>query len=148
MRYTPSATALQEIEREYGDILSAEPLDLSDPEIATILPSKEDEFRVAPPRETSAMRAKINAARPLQDLKRAIIQEWLTGCYDEHDALYWLMALKLVRSPQRGDAYRMMSYAAQAAFGDVELPEPSMAPIPTVSRSEPFLPALSREYPH
>lgn len=137
MRYTQSATALQEIEREYGDIL--EPLDLGDPENATILPPAASRSKSAP-RETSAMRAKINAARPLQDLKRAIIQEWLTGCYDEHDALYWLMAFKLVRSPQRGDVYRLMSDATLAAFGPVALPEPVSAPVPSVSSSQPFQP--------
>lgn len=138
MRYTPSATALQEIEREYGDIL--EPLDLGDPENATILPPAASRSKSAP-RETSAMRAKIKAARPLQDLKRAIIQEWLTGCYDEHDAIYWLKTFRLHSGASTGDAYRLMSDAALAAFGDVELPEPSTAPVPSVSRREPFAPA-------
>jgi hypothetical protein len=75
-----------------------------------------------------------------RDVKQAIIHDWLTSSYDAETAVYWLIAFKLLRSPYRGTPYEVMCRAARAEFGAVALPERVSAPIPSVSRSDPFQP--------
>jgi hypothetical protein len=71
----------------------------------------------------------MDAAPARIAIKRAIIEEWRTGCYDADTAIYWLGAFRLLRTPYRGDTYELMCRAAEAEFGAVELPKRVTAPI-------------------
>lgn len=73
-------------------------------------------------------------------LRRSIIQEWRTRCYNEYEAVFWLIALDLLKLADDADPYIEMVRIARTEFGDVELPERSEAPIPDVSRKDPFKP--------
>lgn len=102
---------------------------------ARIIPSPDYERR-----STSAWQAKLNAAPDEKIAIHAIINEWLTGCYDEEIAVGWLYALKLLQEPQEADCYETMCNIAFFELGPVALPERSTAPIPSVSSREPFAP--------
>jgi hypothetical protein len=78
------------------------------------------------------------------DLKHAIIQEWLFGCYDAKTAVFWMRTFGLLTGPYRGDYHEVMSEVATFELGPVELPERLTAPIPSVSSSKPFQPVGER----
>ena len=71
---------------------------------------------------------------------RAIIDEWRTGCYSADVAVRWLYAYGLIAEPYRGDAHRLMVDAAICEFGPHGLPDSLLAPIPSVSKGQPFNP--------
>lgn len=102
---------------------------------ARIIPSPDYERR-----STSAWQAKINAAPDSSVTLHAILNEWLTGCYDEEIAVGWLYALRLLPWPQEADCYEVMCNITFFELGPVALPERSTAPIPSVSSREPFAP--------
>jgi len=102
---------------------------------ARIIPSPDYERR-----STSAWQPKLNAAPDEKIALHAIINEWLTGCYDARIALGWLYALQLLQEPQEADCYETMCSIAFFELGPVALPERRTAPIPSVSRAEPFAP--------
>lgn len=92
-------------------------------------------------RSTSAWQAKLNAAPDPKIAYHGIIEEWRTGCYAADIAVRWLQAYRLLTAPYTGDPYELMCRAAYDEFGPVALPEPSTAPVPSVSSREPFAPA-------
>lgn len=103
---------------------------------ATIVPSSEYRRR-----ETSAWRAKLNAApNTSETILHGIINEWLTGCYDEEIAVGWLYALRLLPDAVDADFYELMSRLAFSELGPVALPERLADPIPSVSSGKPFSP--------
>lgn len=110
-------------------------LNLGDPANATIVPSPKYRRR-----ETSAWKAKVDAAPTARDNRRTIISDWLDQVYDANHAIYLFSLFKLYIGSHSGDPYDLMAHAACSEFGAVELPERFLAPIPTVSRSEPFEP--------
>jgi hypothetical protein len=114
---------------------SANILDLADPENATIIDS--DEYRR---RETTAWRTKLNAAPTARDNRRTIIRDWLDQVYDADHAIYLFRLFKLPIGTYRGSSYELMAHAACSEFGAVALPERVSAPVPFVSRSDPFQP--------
>ena len=118
--------------RQYQDLGI---FDLSDPDNATIVASPEYRRR-----ETSAWRAKVDAAPTARDNRRTIISDWLDQVYDADHAIYLFRLFRLHIGPYSGNSYDWMAHAACSEFGAVELPERFLAPIPTVSRSEPFEP--------
>lgn len=133
MTYTHNSQALQEPDFNQVDSVNI----LSDPALdATIVPSSEYRRR-----ETSAWRAKLNAApNSSETILHGIINEWLTGCYDEEIAVGWLYALRLLPDAVDADFYELMSRLAFSEFGPVALPERLTAPIPSVSSGKPFSP--------
>lgn len=134
MTYSYEMRQAQGHATQYHD--TANILDLADPENATIVDS--DEYHR---RSTSAWQDKLNAAPDEKIALHAILNEWLTGCYDEEIALGWLHALQLLSGPQEADCYEAMCNLAFFELGPVALPEPSTAPVPSVSSREPFAPA-------
>lgn len=102
---------------------------------ARIIPSPDYERR-----STSAWQAKLNAAPDSSVTIHAILNEWLTGCYDEEIAIGWLHALQLLQEPQEADCYEAMCNLAFFELGPVALPERVTATIPSVSSSQPFAP--------
>lgn len=93
---------------------------------ATIVPSERYERR-----STSAWHAKLNAAPDEKIALHAIINEWLTGCYDEEIAVRWLHALQLLQEPQEADCYETMCNLAFFELGPVALPERVTGHIPS-----------------
>ncbi len=106
---------------------------------ARIIPSPDYERR-----STSAWQAKLNAAPTAADNRRTIIRDWLDQVYDADHAIYLFRLFKLHIGAYRGSSYDLMAHAAVTEFGPVALPERVTAPIPSVSRSEPFQPILSQ----
>jgi hypothetical protein len=102
---------------------------------ARIIPSEEYERR-----STSAWQAKLNAAPTARDNRRTIIRDWLDQVYDADHAIYLSRLFKLHIGSYRGSSYELMAHAAAVEFGAVALPERRTAPIPSVSRSDPFQP--------
>jgi hypothetical protein len=102
---------------------------------ARIIPSPDYERR-----STSAWQAKLNAAPTARDNRRTIIRDWLDEIYDADHAIYLFRLFKLHIGSYRGSSYELMAHAAVTEFGAVALPERVTAPIPSVSRSDPFQP--------
>jgi hypothetical protein len=102
---------------------------------ASIIESPEYERR-----STSAWRTKLNAAPTARDNRRTIITDWLDQVYDADHAIYLFRLFKLSIGTYRGSSYELMAHAAVTEFGAVALPERVTAPIPSVSRSDPFQP--------
>jgi hypothetical protein len=122
------------------DSVTREPLDddLADPDnyfASKIMPSEEYERR-----STSAWQAKLAAAPTARDNRRTIIRDWLDQVYDADHAIYLFRLFKLHIGSYRGSSYELMAHAAVSEFGAVALPERRTAPIPSVSRSDPFQP--------
>jgi hypothetical protein len=134
---TPYSAELRQDQEPYldsGNILDDVTLD------ATIVDS--GEYRR---RETSAWRAKLNADQTTTEIiLHGVINEWLTGCYDEEVAVGWLYALRLLPDAVDADFYELMSRLAFSELGPVALPERLTAPIPSVSSSKPFQPVGER----
>ncbi|HEU4341477.1 MAG TPA: hypothetical protein VFU31_07895 [Candidatus Binatia bacterium] len=127
--YSPELRQVQEQYLDSANILDDALLD------ARIIPSPDYERR-----STSAWQAKLNAAPDSSVTLHAILNEWLTGCYDEEIAVKWLYALRLLSGPQEADCYETMCNFAFFELGPVALPERVTAPIPSVSSSQPFAP--------
>lgn len=110
----------------------------TDPESLEVIPIGLDH---GPAEQKRALFARFSAAPDEKLALHAIINEWLTGCYDEEIAVRWLYALQLLQEPHDADCYEVMSHLAFFEFGPVALPEPVSAPVPSVSSSKPFAPA-------
>jgi len=75
-------------------------------------------------RETSAWKAKVNSAASPEFIRDSILDEWHNGCYNALEAIFWLQTLGII------EADRWLHEYAQGLS----------APIPSVSKSNPFQP--------
>jgi len=85
------------------------------------------------------LRSRYPLVTQRRSIMLTIIRDWLDHVYDEHIAVDWLVIYGFMK-PLHGDHYELMSRIARHEFGAVALPERRTAPIPSVSRSDPFQP--------
>lgn len=94
--------------------------------------------------EDQIVRHKNNITIIKRRVKRAVVDEWLTSCYDADDAVRMLVDSGVLRRHPGCDPYELMARAADVEFPGRALPEPVTAPIPSVSSSKPFQPVGER----
>ena len=89
-----------------------------------------EEQIVSPQEEVELFWSRLPDKPTKRHTVRAVVKEWLTGCYGAEDAVEWLRILKLYSCPVSADPYETMAAIATKEFGSVARPEDHVQPPP------------------